>query len=72
MRLEGLCLLFEFMQRARLLSELGLTISSAVVPDVVVNILFSVPAVMAIASKYNWWPARKQASTVEAVAVEGD
>jgi RND superfamily putative drug exporter len=45
-----------------LLSELGLTISSAVMLDVVVNILFFVPALMAIASKYNWWPTRKPAA----------
>jgi RND superfamily putative drug exporter len=41
-----------------LFSEIGLTISSAVILDVVVNILFFVPALMAIASKYNWWPSK--------------
>jgi RND superfamily putative drug exporter len=41
-----------------LLSEIGLSISSAVMLDVAVNVLFFVPALMAITSKYNWWPSR--------------
>ena len=40
-----------------LLSEIGLSISAAVMLDVAVNVLFFVPALMAITSKYNWWPS---------------
>jgi uncharacterized membrane protein YdfJ with MMPL/SSD domain len=36
-----------------LLSEIGFSVSSAIMLDVVVNILFFVPALMATASAYN-------------------
>jgi putative drug exporter of the RND superfamily len=41
-----------------LLSELGLTVASAVVLDVACVILFFVPALMGLAVKYNWWPSK--------------
>jgi RND superfamily putative drug exporter len=41
-----------------LLSEIGLTVASAVALDVTIIILFFVPALMGLAEKYNWWPSK--------------
>ena len=41
-----------------MLQEISLAVSSAVIIDVTVVILFFVPALMAIAEKYNWWPSK--------------
>jgi putative drug exporter of the RND superfamily len=43
-----------------LLSELGLTVASAVILDVAGVILFFVPALMGLAQSYNWWPSKPQ------------
>jgi RND superfamily putative drug exporter len=40
-----------------LLGEIGFVVAAAVVIDVGAVILFFVPALMAIAQKYNWWPS---------------
>lgn len=41
-----------------LLQEIGVSVASAVMVDVGIVILFFVPSLMAIAQKYNWWPAK--------------
>lgn len=41
-----------------MLSEIGFTVSSAVMIDVGVVILFFVPALMSIAERFNWWPSK--------------
>jgi RND superfamily putative drug exporter len=41
-----------------MLQEISLAVSSAVLIDVTVVILFFVPALMAIAEKFNWWPSK--------------
>jgi RND superfamily putative drug exporter len=41
-----------------MLQEISLAVSAAVVIDVAVVILFFVPALMAIAERFNWWPSR--------------
>ncbi len=41
-----------------LLQEIGVSVASAIMVDVGVVILFFVPALMAIAQKYNWWPGK--------------
>jgi RND superfamily putative drug exporter len=42
-----------------LLQEISLAVSTAVLIDVSVVILFFVPSLMAIAEKFNWWPSKK-------------
>ena len=41
-----------------LLQEISLAVSSAVLIDVSVVILFFVPALMGLAQKFNWWPSK--------------
>lgn len=41
-----------------LLGEIGFVVATAVVVDVGVVILFFVPALMAMAEKFNWWPTK--------------
>ncbi|MDG7012901.1 MAG: MMPL family transporter [Nitrososphaerota archaeon] len=41
-----------------MLQEISLAVSAAVVIDVTVVILFFVPALMAIAERFNWWPSK--------------
>src|SRR5208283_4322643 len=41
-----------------LLEEIGVSVASAIMVDVSLVILFFVPSLMAIAQKYNWWPAK--------------
>jgi len=41
-----------------LLEEIGVSVASAIMVDVGLVILFFVPALMAIAQKYNWWPTK--------------
>jgi RND superfamily putative drug exporter len=40
------------------LQEISLAISSAVLVDVAIIVLFFVPSLMALAQKYNWWPSK--------------
>ncbi|MHB8566326.1 MAG: MMPL family transporter [Nitrososphaerales archaeon] len=42
-----------------ILQEMSLAVSSAVMIDVGVVILFFVPALMAVAQRFNWWPSRR-------------
>jgi RND superfamily putative drug exporter len=44
--------------RIALLGEMGFVVATAVMIDVGVVILFFVPALMGLAEKFNWWPAR--------------
>jgi putative drug exporter of the RND superfamily len=44
--------------RIALLGEIGFVVAAAVVVDVGVVILFFVPALMAMAEKFNWWPTK--------------
>jgi len=44
--------------RIALLGEIGFVVAAAVVVDVGVVILFFVPALMAMAAKFNWWPTK--------------
>ncbi len=41
-----------------MLQEISLAVAAAVVIDVSVVILFFVPALMAIAERFNWWPSK--------------
>ena len=41
-----------------LLEEIGVSVASAIMVDVGLVILFFVPALMAIAQRFNWWPAK--------------
>ena len=41
-----------------LLGEIGFVVAAAVIIDVGVVILFFVPALMAMAARYNWWPSK--------------
>lgn len=41
-----------------ILGEIGAAVASAILLDVVVIILFFVPAIMGIAQKFNWWPSK--------------
>ncbi len=44
--------------RIALLGEIGFVVAAAVVVDVGIVILFFVPALMAMAEKFNWWPTK--------------
>ncbi|MDG6958825.1 MAG: MMPL family transporter [Nitrososphaerota archaeon] len=48
-----------------MLQEISLAVSAAVVIDVTVVILFFVPALMAMAARYNWWPSKLGRRQVE-------
>jgi putative drug exporter of the RND superfamily len=51
-----------------LLGEIGFVVAAAVIIDVGVVILFFVPALMALAERFNWWPtkiANRQAKTTK-------
>ncbi len=48
-----------------LLEEIGVSVASAIMVDVGLVILFFVPALMAIAQKYNWWPAKVRPAAEE-------
>jgi len=39
-----------------ILQEIGLAVSTAVLIDIIVVILFFVPSLMGLAQKFNWWP----------------
>lgn len=41
-----------------ILGEIGFTVSSAVMIDVGIVVLFFVPALMSIAERFNWWPSK--------------
>ena len=41
-----------------LLEEIGVSVASAIMVDVGLVILFFVPALMAIAQRFNWWPSK--------------
>ena len=43
--------------RIAILQEISLAVSSSILIDVVVGILFFVPSVMALAERFNWWPS---------------
>jgi RND superfamily putative drug exporter len=52
--------------RIALLGEIGFVVAAAVIVDVGIVILFFVPALMALADRFNWWPtkiANRQAKT---------
>jgi putative drug exporter of the RND superfamily len=44
--------------RIAILEEIGLAVSVAILIDVVVVILFFVPALMGLAQQFNWWPSK--------------
>jgi len=44
--------------RIALLGEIGFVVAAAVVIDVGIVILFFVPALMALAARFNWWPTK--------------
>jgi putative drug exporter of the RND superfamily len=44
--------------RISLLGEIGFVVAAAVVVDVGIVILFFVPALMALAERFNWWPTK--------------
>jgi RND superfamily putative drug exporter len=44
--------------RIPLLGEMGFVVATAVMIDVGVVILFFVPALMGLAERFNWWPAK--------------
>ena len=41
-----------------ILSEIGAAVAGAILLDVVVVILFFVPALMGLAQRFNWWPSK--------------
>lgn len=52
--------------RIALLGEIGFVVAAAVLIDVGIVILFFVPALMALAERFNWWPTKisnRQAKT---------
>lgn len=48
-----------------ILQEIGLALSTAVLFDVSVVILFFVPSLMAIAERFNWWPSKLRGKTAK-------
>ncbi|MDA4116410.1 MAG: MMPL family transporter [Thaumarchaeota archaeon] len=44
--------------RIALLGEIGFVVAAAVIVDVGIVILFFVPALMALADRFNWWPTK--------------
>jgi len=44
--------------RIALLGEIGFVVAAAVLIDVGLVLLFFVPALMGLAEKFNWWPAK--------------
>ena len=41
-----------------MLQEISLAVSGAIVLDVLIIILFFVPALMGLAERFNWWPSK--------------
>jgi len=41
-----------------MLGEIGFVVAAAVMIDVATVILFLVPALMGVAERFNWWPAK--------------
>jgi RND superfamily putative drug exporter len=48
-----------------ILQEISLTVSAAILIDVLVVIPFFVPSLMGLAQKFNWWPSRIQRTKTE-------
>ena len=55
-----------------LLEEIGVSVASAIMVDVGLVILFFVPSLMAIAQKYNWWPAKVRRTTNDSTKLSVD
>ncbi|HEV2389681.1 MAG TPA: MMPL family transporter [Nitrososphaerales archaeon] len=53
-----------------LLAEIGFVVAAAVLVDVGVVILFFVPALMAMAERFNWWPTKIASRQIKAQARE--